>query len=79
MAAGHCASNCCSTGIFTTLQLPLGFTENGSRKREYAVSGTCMEENTLLMSGATGQCGDRTEATVIQITTGYNQGLGFQL
>ncbi len=31
-------------------QPSLGFTENGPKKRKYPVSGSCVDENTLLMS-----------------------------
>ncbi len=31
-------------------QPSLGFTENGQKKRKYPVSGSCVDENTLLMS-----------------------------
>ncbi len=31
-------------------QPSLGFTENGPKKRKYPVSGSCVDENALLMS-----------------------------
>ncbi len=31
------------------MQPSLGFTENGPKKRKYPVSGSCVEENALLM------------------------------
>ncbi len=30
----------------------LGFTENGQKNRKYPVSGSCVDENALLMSGS---------------------------
>jgi len=33
----------------------LGFTENGLKKRKYPVSGSCVDENALLMSEENGQ------------------------
>ncbi len=35
----------------------LGFTENDPKKRKYPVSGSCVEENALLMSEENGQTG----------------------
>ncbi len=52
-------------------QPSLGFTENGPKKRKYPVSGSCVDENALLMSEVRG---DRKES-VTQITTRYNQGM----
>ncbi len=70
--------NCWSTGIFT--QPSLGFTENGPKKRKYPVSGSCVDENALLMSEVRGEWGGRLvrddrKATVTQITARYNQGM----
>ncbi len=54
----------------------LGFTENGPKKRKYPVSGSCVDENALLMSEENGQTvRDDRKATVTQITTRYNQGI----
>ncbi len=36
-------------------QPSLGFTENGPKKRKYPVSGSCVEENALLMSEVRGE------------------------
>ncbi len=33
------------------------FTENGPKKRKYPVSGSCVDENVLLMSEENGQTG----------------------
>ncbi len=33
----------------------LGFTENGPEERKYPVSGSCVDENALLMSEENGQ------------------------
>ncbi len=52
-------------------QPSLGFTENGPKKRKYPVSGSCVDENALLMS----KVRDDRKATVTQITTHYNQGM----
>jgi len=38
-------------------QPSLGFTENGPKKRKYPVSGSCVDENALLMSEDIGQTG----------------------
>ncbi len=38
-------------------QPTLGFTENGPKKRKYPVSGSCVDENALLMSEENGQTG----------------------
>ncbi len=38
-------------------QPPLGFTENGPKKRKYLVSSSCVDENALLMSEENGQTG----------------------
>ncbi len=58
-------------------QPSLGFTENGPKKRKYPVSGSCVDENALLMSEVRGEWTDWLEmmATVTQITTRYNQGM----
>ncbi len=40
-------------------QPSLGFTENGPKKRKYPVSGSCVDENPLLMSEENGQTGLR--------------------
>ncbi len=51
----------------------LGFTENGPKKRKYPVSGSCLDENVLLMSEEVrGLVRDDRKATVIQITHRYN-------
>ncbi len=39
-------------------QPSLGFTENGSKKRKYPVSGSCVDENALLMSEVRGEWAD---------------------
>ncbi len=52
-------------------QPSLGFTENGLKKRKYPVSGSCVDENALLMSEVRGEWTDWL--TVTQITTRYNQ------
>ncbi len=59
------------------LQPSLGFTENGLKKRKYPVSGSCVDENALLMSKLRGGwlVRDDRKATVTQITTRYNQGM----
>ncbi len=36
-------------------QPSLGFTENGPKKRKYPVSGSCVDENALLMLEENGQ------------------------
>ncbi len=58
------------------------FTENGPKKRKYPVSGSCVDENALLMSEVRGEWADWLEmieddrkATVTQITTYYKQGM----
>ncbi len=56
-------------------QLSLGFTENGPKKRKYPVSGSCVDENALLMSEVRGEWADDRKATVTQIITRYNQGM----
>ncbi len=57
-------------------QLSLGFTENGLKKRKYPVSGSCVDDNALLMSEENGQTvRDDRKTTVTQITTRYNQDL----
>ncbi len=60
-------------------QPSLGFTENGPKKRKYPVSGSCVDENALLMSEVRGEwtdmIRDNIKATVTQITTRYNQGM----
>ncbi len=40
-------------------QQSLGFTENGPKKRKYPVSGSCVDENALLMSEENWQTGSR--------------------
>ncbi len=42
-------------------QPSLGFTENGPKKRKYPVSGSCVEENALLMSEVRGEWADWLE------------------
>ncbi len=37
------------------VQPSLRFTENGLKKRKYPVSGSCVDENTLLMSEVRGE------------------------
>ncbi len=39
----------------------LGFTENGPKKRKYPVSGSCVDENALLMSEVRGEWADWLE------------------
>ncbi len=39
------------------VQPSLEFTENGPKKRKYLVSGSCVDENTLLMLEENGQTG----------------------
>ncbi len=60
-------------------QPSLGFTENGQKKRKYPVSGSCVDENALLMSEVRGEWDrlvrDDRKTTVTQITTRYNQDL----
>ncbi len=59
-------------------QPSIGFTENGPKKRKYSVSGSCVDENALLMSGQRRMCRlvrDDRKATVTQISTRYNQGM----
>ncbi len=36
-------------------QPSLGFTENGPKKRKYPASGSCVDENVLLMSEVRGE------------------------
>ncbi len=57
------------------IQPSLGFTENGPKKRKYPVSGSCVDENALLMSEVRGEWAvrDDRKATLTQITTRYNQ------
>ncbi len=48
--------------IYWDFQEPsLGFTENGPKKRKYPVSGSCVDENTLLMSEVRGEWTDWLE------------------
>ncbi len=42
-------------------QPSLVFTENGPKKRKYPVSGNCVDENALLMSGVRGEWADWLE------------------
>ncbi len=42
-------------------QPSLGFTENGPKKRKYPVSGSCVDENVLLMSEVRGEWADWLE------------------
>ncbi len=42
-------------------QPSLGFTENGPKKRKYHVSGSCVDENALLMSEVRGEWADWLE------------------
>ncbi len=39
----------------------LGFTENGPKKRKYSVSGSCVDDNALLMSEVRGEWADWLE------------------
>ncbi len=70
--------NCWSTWDFQA-QPSLGFTENGPKMRKYSVSGSCVDENALLMSEVRGEWADWLEMierqSVTQITTRYNQGM----
>ncbi len=62
------------TGIF--MHNHLGLTENGPKKRKYPVSGSCVDENALIVD-VRGQrrmgrlVRDDRKATVTQITTRY--------
>ncbi len=42
-------------------QPSLGFTENGPKKRKYLVSGSCVDENALLISEVRGEWADWLE------------------
>ncbi len=42
-------------------QPSLGFTENGPKKRKYRVSGSCVDENALLISAVRGERADWLE------------------
>ncbi len=42
-------------------QPSLEFTENGQKKRKYPMSGSCVDENALLMSEVRGECADWLE------------------
>ncbi len=42
-------------------QPSLGFTKNGPKKRKYPVSGSCVDENALLMSEVRGEWADWLE------------------
>ncbi len=42
-------------------QPSLGFTETGLKKRKYPVSGSCVDENALLMSEVRGEWTDWLE------------------
>ncbi len=42
-------------------QPSLGFTENSPKKRKYPVSGSCVDENALLMSEVRGEWADWLE------------------
>ncbi len=46
---------------FPHTQPSLRFTENGLKKRKYPVSGSCVDENALLMSEVRGECADWLE------------------
>ncbi len=37
-------------GDLSDFKQSLGFTENGPKKRKYPVTGSCVDENALLMS-----------------------------
>ncbi len=59
-------------------QPSLGFTEIGPKKRKYPVSGSCVDENALLMSGQRRMgrlVRDDRKVIVTQISTRYNQGM----
>ncbi len=59
-------------------QPSLGFTENGPKNIKYPVSGSCVDENALLLSEVRRMgrlVRDDRKATVTQITTHYNQGM----
>ncbi len=43
------------------LSISTGFTENGPKKRKYPVSGSCVDENALLMSEFRGEWADWLE------------------
>ncbi len=45
----------------TLLGTPLKFTENGPKKLKYPVSGSCVDENALLMSEVRGEWADWLE------------------
>ncbi len=47
-------------------QPPLGFTENGLKKRKYLVSSSSLGENALLMAEVRGQWPDRFELIEMQ-------------
>ncbi len=69
--------NCWSTGIFTQTHL-LGLQRMVPKKRKYPESGSCVDENALLMSrGSEGEWAvlvrDDRDGTVTQITTRYSQ------
>ncbi len=49
-------------------QPSLGFTENGPKKIKYPVSGSCVDDNALLMSEENGLVRDDRKTTVTQIT-----------
>ncbi len=42
---------------FSHTTISLEFIENGPKKRKYPVRGSCVDENTLLMSEENGQTG----------------------
>ncbi len=52
-------------------QPSLGFTENGLKKRKYLVSGSCVDENALLMSEVRGEWADNQgmQNTISECTT----------
>ncbi len=60
-------------------QPSLGFTEYGLKKRKYPVSGSCVDENALLMSRGHRRMGrlvrDDRKVPVTKINTRYNQGM----
>ncbi len=48
--AGQSISKTADLLGFSRTKISLGFTENGPKKRKYPVSGSCVDENSLLMS-----------------------------
>ncbi len=52
---------CARRADLSISQPSLGFTENGPKKRKYPVSGSCVHENTLMMSEVRGEWADWLE------------------